>query len=246
MSKNKSLENVREFPKRILIFLSLLFALLAVGTTGFKIVYRQTFLDSFLMTFETLAFMFHSSSGVGKLLEIFLAIFGVFLIWWVLWGVFDMLLEGSFSEYLKISKFLNRLKKMKNHYIIAGGGRVGEDIALTFLKDKTEYVIIEKDAVVFSNLKKKSFIAIHGDASDESVLNQAKISSARAIILAMPETEKNLLITMLAKEMNPAIEVYARADKPAFVSRLKKAGAKVVVVPELVAAEKLLEAMRAI
>ncbi|MBU3913586.1 MAG: NAD-binding protein [Nanoarchaeota archaeon] len=241
MSRGTIVE-VREFPKRVLVFLILLSSLLAVGTIGFKLSTGMSFQTSFIMTLETLAFMFHAESGFGKFLEIFLAIFGVFLVWWILWGTFDMLLEGNLGEYLKISKFLNRLKKMRGHYIIAGGGRVGEDIALHFCNNQKECIIVEKNEEVIKKLKRnKNFFVMHGDVTDESVLKKAKIQDAKAIILAMPETEKNLLVTMIAKEINPQIEIYARADKPAFVNKLKKAGAKVVIVPEIVAAEKFLQ-----
>ena len=60
----------------------------------------------------------------------------------------------------------------------------------------------------------------------------------------MPETEKNLLVTMTAKELNPKIDVYARSDNPAFIEKLKKAGAKLVINPELAAAEKFLETIK--
>ena len=77
--------------------------------------------------------------------------------------------------------------------------------------------------------------------SDASDLIEAGIKNAKAIILAMPETEKNLLVTMAIKEINPDVEIYARADNQAFASRLKKAGAKVVINPEIAAAERFLK-----
>ena len=237
-----SIREINEFPKRVLIFLILILALLLVGTLGFKFSMNLSLRNAFIMTLETLAFMFHAESGFGKFLEIFLAIFGVFIIWWILWGLFDMLLAGNLGEYLKITKFLNKLKKMRQHYIIAGGGRVGEDIALHFCDNKKECLIVEKNEEVIKKLRKNTkFVVMQGDVTDENVLKQAKIQDAKAIILAMPETEKNLLVTMMAKELNPNIEIYARADKPAFVNKLKKAGAKVVIVPETVAAEKFLQ-----
>jgi Trk K+ transport system NAD-binding subunit len=49
---------------------------------------------------------------------------------------------------------------------------------------------------------------------------------------------------MIARELNKDIDIYARCDKPAFVSKLKKAGAKIVVVPEIVAADKIIDAIK--
>jgi voltage-gated potassium channel len=167
-------------------------------------------------------------------------------LWWIFWGFFDIVSEGTLSEYLKTSRFFSSLGKMKNHYVIAGGGRVGEEMAESFSKSKKQYVIIEKDEDKVRKLKNKGYSVIHGDVEepDSEVLNKANVKNAKTIILAMPETEKNLLVTLMAKEINPKIEVYARADNAAFVSKLKKAGAKTVIVPELAAAEKFLQEIK--
>lgn len=244
MGRALPIEKIRDFPKRIIIFFSLFFFLLLFSTISYTLIKGVSFFQALILALETLAFMLHSEAGLGKALEIFLAIFGVFLVWWILWSLFDLLLEGNFSKYLKIRKIFNMMRKMKNHYIIAGGGRVGEEIAKSLSERKREFIIIEKDESKISKLKKRGFFAIYGDVTDESMLKEANIKDAQALILAMPETEKNLLVTMTAKEINPNIKIYARADKPAFVSKLKKAGADCVIVPELVAAEKFLEAIK--
>lgn len=237
-------EEIRQFPKKILIFAVLFVSLIAIGTFGFMIFGRIGFENAILRTFESLAFIFSADSGAEKFLEIFLAIVGVMIVWWILWGLFDMLFQGNLTEYLKIHKYLSRLEKMRNHYIIAGGGRVGEEIAKDLSFRKRDFIIIERDLLTFSKLKKLGYLAIHGDVSDETILKKAGIERARIIVVAMPETEKNLLVTMMARDLNKDIEIYARCDKPVFVSKLKKAGAKIVVVPELVAAEKILSEMR--
>lgn len=244
MAEDKISKDLQKLPKKIVIFFCLIFSLFLVGTFGFMLIKNVSIFDSFVMTLETLAFSFHDLKGIGRALEIFLTTFGVILIWWTFWSIFDILLEGNLSEYLKIQNILSKLKKMKSHYIIAGGGRVGEEIAREFARLKKNYVIIEKEENTVSKLKKKGFFTIYGDVIDEQVLKEANIKNAKAIILAMPETEKNLLVTMTAKEINPEIQIYARADKPAFISKLKKAGAKVVIVPEIVAAERFLEAIK--
>lgn len=234
----------KEIPWRLGILLIILLLLTTAGTIGFKFLLNQSFTEAFGTTLETFAFVFYTGSGPARVLSILLAVFGVVVLWWALWSIFDLIFEGNITEYLKIQKVLNRMKKMKNHYIIAGGGRVGEEIAKSLSKTKKDIILIEKDEPTIIKLRKQGFIAIHGDVTDEKVLGEANIKNAKSIILAMPETEKNLLVTMSVKEINPNVEIYARADKPAFVSKLLKAGAKEVIVPELAAAEKFIEAIK--
>jgi voltage-gated potassium channel len=239
-------KNIKELPKRIFIFLILLVFLLAFGTIGFKAIEKISFEQAFSRTMGTLAFRFEAEQGISKALEIFLSIFGLLTIWWIFWSFFDLLLTGNLTEYLKTSRFLHKVKKMRNHYIIAGGGRVGEEIAFKLKKDKKQYIIIEKDSGKVDKLKKKGFNVIAGDVtnSDYSDLIDAGIKNAKTIISTLPETEKNLLFTMSAKEINPRIDIFARADNPAFASKLKKAGAKTVVVPEIAAAKEFLESIK--
>ncbi|MEM4230281.1 MAG: NAD(P)-binding protein [Candidatus Pacearchaeota archaeon] len=245
---NKLSETLEDVPRKIKIFILILFLLLTFGTFSFKLIKKTTIKESFIRTLESFAFIFHEEAGLGKALEIFLAIFGVFLIWWIFWSFFDIALEGLLTEYLKTSWFFSKLRKMKNHYIIAGGGRVGEEIAKNLSKFKKNYVIVEKDETKVNKLKKKGFYVIQGDVEDPEtdILKKTNIKQANALILAMPETEKNLLVTLMAKEINPNIEIYARADNPAFVSKLKKAGAKLVVVPEIAAAQKFIQEIQGI
>jgi len=241
--KGVSLEKAADLPKRIIIFIFLIAILLLFGTVTFKLIENISFSAAFFRTLETLAFMFHSQSGVGKLIEIFMALFGVFVIWWILWSVSDMFIEGKISEYLKISRYNNLLKRMANHYIIVGGGRVGEEIAKNLSRLKKDFVIIEKDPVKIDKLRRKSYLVIEGDASEAEteVFNKANLKKADGIFIVMAETSKNLLATLAAKDISPDISIYARADNASFVNRLKKSGAKVVVVPEVTAAEKFMQ-----
>lgn len=82
-------------------------------------------------------------------------------------------------------------------------------------------------------------MVIEGNAEEDKLLTEAEISKATKLILTLPKTESNILITLTAKEMNPNIEILARANEQKFVSKLKKAGAKKVIVPEIVAGDQL-------
>ena len=235
---------ISEFPRKIILMLIALAFLIIFGTVSFSVIKGISLSEALLRTMESLAFMFQEESGPGKMLEMFLSLFGILTVWWVFWNIFDMLLEGNLKEYLRLKRFINKVKVMKDHYIIAGGGRVGEEIAKNLSKDGKEYIIIEKDEAAVAKLKKKDMVVIHGDAHDESILKQAGISKARAMIITLPDVEKALVATMIAKEMNSGIDIFARSENPNFINKLKKAGAKSVVVPEVVAAEKFMEEIK--
>ncbi len=184
--------------------------------------------------------MFNDDSTIyERFMEIFLAVIGVFLIWWVLWSFADMILDGNLKKYLKMKIYSFRIRQMKNHTIIVGGGRVGEEIAKILSQRKKSFLIIESDPKVVAALKKKKYVIIEGDAINEDILKKANIEKASKIIISLPKTESNILITLTAKELNPKIEVHSRCENSSLISKLKRAGAKVVTIPEIVAADKI-------
>src|SRR4029077_5043639 len=73
--------------------------------------------------------------------------------------------------------------------------------------------------------------ALHviGSALEESVLEDAAIRTARALIVAAGSDADNVYITLSAREKNPKILIYARGDSDAGLRRLKLAGADQVV-----------------
>ncbi|MEM4330421.1 MAG: NAD(P)-binding protein [Candidatus Pacearchaeota archaeon] len=239
-----SLKEIEEFPRRIKIFFWIIVLLFLFGSLGFKLLGEKTFFDALFRTAQTLAFMFKEQATISeRFLEIFLAIIGVFFVWWVLWSVADMLLDGSLRKYLKTKYYEVILREMENHIIIAGGGRSGEEIAKILTEKKQKFVITDINKEVVENLRKKGYIVIEGSPDQEETLINAGIKKAKKLILTVPKTEVNLLATITAKELNPSIEIYARCENPKHVSKLKKAGAKIAVVPEVVAGDKLAESL---
>lgn len=234
-----------KLPKKIFVFFVLIIILFIFGAMGFVIVEGVSFKEGFILTIESLSFVFPDFSVFSKFFGFSLSIVGLFLIWWVLWTFADLVFEGDITQYLKARFYNLKIKKMKDHYIIVGGGRVGEEIARNLDHLKRKFLIIEKDPAKVIKLKKKKYLVIQGDANDieSRVLDKANIKEARVVVIAMPETEKNLLLTLIVKEIKPEIEIYARSDHAEFVSRLKKAGAKSVIVPEIVAADKFIQEM---
>ncbi len=240
MSHSNPIKEIDEFPRRIKIFFWVIVFLIILGTIGFVVLTGVSFEDATFRTVQTLAFVFSDDSSLSeRLLEIFLGIVGVFLIWWVLWSVADMLLDGNLQKYLnkKVDSLVMSLKN--KHVIIVGGGRIGGEIASNLLKKKKNFIIIENNSETVKALKRKGFSVFEGNAEEDVVLIGAGIKKATKIILTLPKTETNILATLAAKEINPSIDVYSRANEQKFVSKLKKAGAKIVIVPEIVAGDNL-------
>lgn len=239
--KNET-EIMRDLEKKLKILVVALIFLFGIGTFGFMILAGVSFIEGFTMTIETLVFARDiSEDGILRMLDIALLFFGVFATWWILWGLFDLILEGAIGKLISNIKFFRSIKKMESHFIVCGGGRVGEYVGEMLKEKKKKYVILEKDEDTVNALRKKGQPAIVADAMDEDALRENGIMKAAALIVVLPETEKNILITLTARELVPHLVIYSRAHKKSLMSRLKEAGANYVIIPEIAGAEKIIQ-----
>ena len=210
------------------------------GTISIATIEKTSYKEALVTTIETLAFMHEvEEKGVIKVIQIFLLLFGGFFVWFSLWTSFDVVLEGHFNKHFKEVRIVKKINQLKNHYVICGGGRVGMHVAELLKQKKEKFVVVEKAEYLVQEAIRKNFLILEGDALDEEMLVAAKIANAKALIAVLPETEKNILVILTAKELNPKLQVYARCNKKEYVKKLKKAGADYVFMPELTCAEEI-------
>ena len=81
--------------------------------------------------------------------------------------------------------------------IIVGGGETGVTLAKLFVKE-SEITIIEKDELIAKDLAQRlNFLVIHGDGTDISILKEAQIEKADALIITTSDDTTNLMISQI-------------------------------------------------
>jgi len=73
---------------------------------------------------------------------------------------------------------------------------------------------------------------IEGDATEDDVLLEAGIKRAKALITALPNDASNVFVVLTAREMSPGLKIISRASEDASESKLKRAGANNVIMPD--------------
>ena len=106
-------------------------------------------------------------------------------------------------------------KKNTGYTIIVGCGRLGANIASTLSDGGENVIIIDKNPDAFCKLS-TSFggIVMTGDATDMTVLNNAKIEKATAIVSVTNNDNTNIMVAQLAKEMFNIEKVISRLYDP--------------------------------
>ncbi|MFW6237294.1 MAG: cation:proton antiporter, partial [Desulfosudaceae bacterium] len=121
---------------------------------------------------------------------------------------------------------------LTGHVVIAGGGRVGFQIAQSLQRLNKPFVIIELDHRRFEEARDQGMAVIYGDASQEIVLDAARIQRAVLLILAVPGLVAAREIIRHSRRMNEKIEIMARTSGPDYFEPFRKMGVSGVVLPE--------------
>ena len=121
---------------------------------------------------------------------------------------------------------------LMNHVVIAGGGRVGFQIATAMKRIGMPFVIIELDHRRFEQAKASGLAVVYGDASQQIVLEAARIKDAILLVLTMPGLVAAKSTIVQSKQLNGRLEIVARASGPDYFDVFKDLGVTQIVLPE--------------
>ena len=234
---------IPNYSKRILVSVIILVVIYIIGFTGYIIIEDMTLLDAVFMTTITITTVGYGVikelSPAGIIFTIALIIIGTGSTAYIIINLADFLL----SEFL-LGRFQRRretkmISKLKNHYIICGLGRVGNNIALELDKDKSDFIVIDNADEPIEVCKNNNWLSIQGDASSDETLQEAGIEKAKAIFATLHTDPENVYIALSSKALSPDIFVVARAKALETISKLEKAGADRVVSPQIIGGRRM-------
>jgi trk system potassium uptake protein TrkA len=100
--------------------------------------------------------------------------------------------------------------------LVAGGGKVGSNVARSLMKNGHEVTLIEQRAFRFDKLEDEfEHRAIRGDATELYVLERAGIERPPDVVVAVTgDDEDNIVIGQVARERYGVEKVIARVNNP--------------------------------
>jgi CPA2 family monovalent cation:H+ antiporter-2 len=122
------------------------------------------------------------------------------------------------------------------HIIIAGYGRVGQNVARFLEEENFEFVGLDLDPSRIKAARTAGDSAFFGDATEYDVLRAAGLPRARALVIAYSNIRTALMILKVAKRARPDIPVLVRTRDDTHLEALQAAGATEVIPETLEAA----------
>lgn len=132
-----------------------------------------------------------------------------------------------------------KMAKLKEHFILCGYGRVGEEIARTFNAEGIPFVIIDSRPDKIAIAEEQGYLYLLGDATSDKLLTEAGIKRAKGLVAAVDSDVDNTYITLSARGLRPDLFIEARASSEEAVIKLKRAGANRVVSPNSIGARRM-------
>ncbi|MCL4399298.1 NAD-binding protein [Candidatus Parvarchaeota archaeon] len=176
-------------------------------------------------------FNFKSNFGLFLLfLSLFLGVFSVYLFEFVISVVRD-----EFGGVIYMAKNIG----LRNHYIVCGGGRIGERVAWLLKERGKQVLIIENDESRAMELKRLGFKVLKENSLDEKSFVMANTKRAKMVFAALGQDVDNFIVVLNAKEANKEVKVITRCNSLKNINKFRELGAAEVVLPEIVGADRM-------
>ena len=225
-----------------------LLTVFAIGVVGFKVIEGEawTWMDAAYMaviTMSTVGFEeVRPLSENGRIFSMVIIITGVGAFAYTFATLGEQLISGQLVSNLRQRGTEAMLRRLKGHHIVVGYGNTGSAVAAQLRTVKgARVVVIETDASLVRDASEDGCVAIHGDAGQDEVLEQAGIANAASLVCAASPDSATLMTVLTARVMAPDLNIVARANLPDSASKLLRAGATKVVSVHDIAARRLLD-----
>jgi CPA2 family monovalent cation:H+ antiporter-2 len=130
---------------------------------------------------------------------------------------------------------------IRDHVVVAGYGRTGRTAVEVMRRTGVPFVVIESDHARYGDCARVVGPAIWGDAALEPVLSAAGVTRAGLLLITLPDAGGIRAVVERARELNPDIDIIARAQVLDDLDNLHRLGIHGVVQPQF---EAGLEMMR--
>lgn len=119
-----------------------------------------------------------------------------------------------------------------NQVVIAGFGRVGNNIAQGLQDAGISYTVIEIDPEIISELRCDGTACLYGDASNFHVLSKVALTEAKVLAVTFPDPLAVLTTVKSALAINPKLKIVARVHRSREAKLLKNLGVVDLISPE--------------
>lgn len=218
--------------RRFQVGITLLVAVLLVGTAGYVVIGLSPF-DALYQTGITITTVGYAEIGPPDRIDGWYRAFTLVIVLvgastglYIVSVLLETLVEGRLNDGFRRRRMQKQADRMDGHLIVAGYGRVGRAICNHAARSGTPTVVV--DQVAFPEDDPPMVV---GDANADDTLLAAGIERASSLVAALGSDTENLSLTLTARSLRSDLLIVARVDDQRNERKFIRAGADRVVNP---------------
>ena len=168
----------------------------------------ETWLQSFYRSVVTSALVGLDTvprNDSSRLLSIFMVIAGVTIFALVASTLVESIARGVLTGALAEKRRRRAIERLRDHYIICGYGRVGQQIGSELRAAGANYVVVDFHKEALAVARERNDYFIEGDGTDEEDLEAAGLPRARGLVASSDSDADNVYITLSARAVRPEL-----------------------------------------
>ena len=127
----------------------------------------------------------------------------------------------------------------REHVIVCGFGRVGQNLARVLERQGFEYIALDMDPGRVQAARQGGDPVIYGDGTQTEILEAVGLAHCSVLVLTFADPDVSLRIVRAVRELRPTLPILVRTQDDAKLDALQRAGAT-EVVPETLEASLML------
>src|SRR6185369_16466594 len=127
----------------------------------------------------------------------------------------------------------------RDHVIICGFGRVGQNLARVLERQGFTYVALDSDPRAVELARRAGDAVIYGDGTAIEMLEAVGLERCRVLVLTFADTNSSMKIVKGVRELRPELPILVRTQDDSKLEELQQAGAT-EIVPETLEASLML------
>ncbi|NJD19749.1 MAG: potassium channel protein, partial [Gemmatimonadetes bacterium] len=234
--------DLRDLRVRLLGGLAFMVAISVLGTVGFHVIDPAAgWVRAFFMTVITL-----TTVGFGHEVELassgayfftaFLILLGMGGVAYFVTTATAFILEGQLGHVFRKRRMERELSRLSGHLIVCGSGQTALYTARELVSVKRSVVVVAERAEEAERGRNElpDTPVLSGDPSKDEVLILAGVQRAVGLVACTDSDKENLVVTLTARQLNPALRIVSRVMEVEGEPKLRKVGADAVVSPNFI------------
>lgn len=223
--------------------LFVILGIISLGTFGYMFLFGADFISSLYMTIISITTVgygeFVPISNGARVFTMILLLSSVTVLAYAFSSSVEYVASGELFRNMMERQQNAMIQGLKNHFIIAGFGRVGQEVALALRNEEMKFIIVDGDMTMIEKARNLGYLFMHGNATEDQVLVEAGIAKAHGIICATGNDATNVYVVLTARGLNEKLFIISRASDESSEAKLIRAGADRVISPYVLSGRRM-------